>query len=115
MDLEFYHSGCEPTKGVRGLVVLMRRGVRRLLRPMFFHQVAISRMFMRRMDDLESKWMKLRAGEFDQRAYARRLALLEDQVERLLSERNARYAAHGAAPTVPLESHSARTVPRQAG
>jgi hypothetical protein len=115
MDLEFYHAGCQPATGKRRLVVGLRRIVRRLLRPMFYHQVAIYRMFHHRIHEVEAKWLKVRASEFDQRAMARRLAILEDQVELLLARADRSGAEKPAATTLPLENRGARGVPRQAG
>lgn len=40
-DLIFYNAGCEKARGLRGVVVLFRRLLRRLLRPIFLRQVEI--------------------------------------------------------------------------
>jgi hypothetical protein len=116
IDLEFYNAGCGPAWGVgRGVAVGLRRLLRRVLRPMFFHQVEIYRAIQRRIDELEAKAMKLRAGELDQRAQARRLAALEDRLEQLLTQLGGDERGGTGATTLPLETRGAREAPRQAG
>jgi hypothetical protein len=97
-DYAFYNAGCEPVKGPKRGVVFARRMLRRILRPMFFHQEWVSHHlqhqidglrervptdFQRQMNDMHDQINSASALGWDYVAMARRLALLEDQVERL--------------------------------
>ena len=89
-NFAFYNTGCERTSGIKAGLVLLRRGLRRILRPMFFHQERISVDFQLQIDDLRKQLddqrdqtVSVMALGWDYVAMARRLALLEDQVERL--------------------------------
>jgi hypothetical protein len=100
-DFAFYNAGCEPARGARRGMVLARRVLRRILRPMFFHLERVAQSLQhqidglcergsadlqrhqRQMDDLQDQVSSASALGWDHVAMARRLALLEDQVERL--------------------------------
>jgi hypothetical protein len=107
-DLTFYNVGCEPRTGARRIVVPARRAARRLLRPFFARQVEILQSICDRLDAAERDDRSLRADlahlegrhdrladdthasiafGWDYVALTRRLAALEDQVERLQRER----------------------------
>jgi hypothetical protein len=111
-DLAFYNAGCEGSSGLRQLLVLPRRLLRRLLRPIFQQQVALFQHLIDRLDRSETEDRKLegelatltkRQSEIDDRvetvlafgwdyvAMVRRLALIEDQLAAL--------GGHTAAPS----------------
>jgi hypothetical protein len=108
-DLAFYNVGCERPRGIRLLVVVPRRILRRILRPIFHRQVELLRELFhrlyatelaververrqdelregltrdlgRRQDELDEKLQTLVAMGWDHVAVARRLAALEDQI-----------------------------------
>ena len=118
--LAFYNTGCEPAPGPAGLKVQIRRQFRRILLPMFKRLVQILASLCHRLDlaehdvrVLRSQVDDLRRRHEDQAAKApasiafgwdyvamvRRLAVLEEHVDTLLS---ARVAAE--APTGPADS-----------
>jgi hypothetical protein len=59
-DFAFYNVGCHDAKGPRGLLILVRRMVRRILRPMFLRQAEIFRHFAALLDDHEHRVFALR-------------------------------------------------------
>jgi hypothetical protein len=59
-DFAFYNVGCHDAKGPRGLLVLVRRTVRRILRPMFLRQADIFRHLADLLDDHEHRVFALR-------------------------------------------------------
>ena len=100
-DLAFYNAGCGGSSGVRRIVVLARRLLRRLLRPIFLHQVALYQYLIERLDGSETRvngvladmeTLTRRQNELNERletiqafgwdyvAMVRRLAVLEDQL-----------------------------------
>jgi hypothetical protein len=104
IDLAFYNAGCENPKGARKLLVLSRRALRRVLRPVFQHLAAILQHLCDRLDaadradaglrtdldhlarrheDLREQMQAAIAFGWDYVAMARRLAALEDRVEAL--------------------------------
>lgn len=93
-DLAFYNAGCNEPKGVRRITVMVRRVLRRLLRPIFFHQFALFQDLFDRLyaielaikdAELAIKDVRQTALAFgwDYVALVRRLAVLEDQVAAL--------------------------------
>ena len=54
-DFAFYNAGDQPARGPRGMVVWLRRGARRLLRPIFLRQVEIYRYFSELLDDHDQR------------------------------------------------------------
>ena len=54
IDLAFYNAGGENTKGPRLLLVLVRRALRRILRPIFLRQVEIFQYLIARLDGLDT-------------------------------------------------------------
>ncbi len=108
--LAFYNAGCEPTTGRSRLKVLLRRFGRRLVLPASQRLVEILVSICRRLDaseheihHLKSQVDDLRRRQEDQAAkipatiafgwdyvaMVRRLAVLEEHVDTLLSEKKA--------------------------
>ncbi len=108
-DLAFYNVGCEDPRGPRRVVVLARRALRRVLRPIFQRQVALFQALCdrldaaerddaslraelatlaRRQDDLNEQTQATIAFGWDYVAMVRRLAALEDRVEALTAALN---------------------------
>ncbi len=106
--LAFYNSGCEPISGRAGLKIRARRVARKLLLPGFQRLVEILASLCRRLDILEYEVRDLKAQVDDLRrrqeehaskipatiafgwdyvAMVRRLAVLEEHMETLLSEK----------------------------
>ena len=106
-DLAFYNAGCSESRGVRRIVVLARRLLRRLLRPIFLHQVALYQYLIERLDGSETsvkgvqadmETLTRRQNELNERletvqafgwdyvAMVRRLAVLEDQLATLTGQ-----------------------------
>ncbi len=54
IDLAFYEAGGQDAKGLRSLLVMARRGLRRILRPIFLRQAEIYQYLIRRLDDLDT-------------------------------------------------------------
>jgi glycosyltransferase involved in cell wall biosynthesis len=97
-DLAFYNAGCSDARGVRRVVVLARRLLRRVLRPIFAHQVVLFQYLIDRLDryetalrgDIESLTKRqeelaervetIQAFGWDYVAMVRRLAALEDHL-----------------------------------
>jgi hypothetical protein len=104
IDLAFYNAGCEDSRGARRFLVIARRALRRVLRPIFQHLTAILQdvcnrldaaeradaglrtdldALARRHDDLRDQMQATIAFGWDYVAMTRRLATLEDRVEAL--------------------------------
>jgi hypothetical protein len=106
-DLAFYNAGRDEIRGLRRVVVPVRRLLRRLLRPIFLRQVELFQELIHRLDageksvqavrdDVES--LARRQDEVDERvetalaigwdhvAMVRRLAVLEDQLATLTGQ-----------------------------
>ena len=117
-DLAFYNVGCDDPRGLRRVVVLARRCVRRLLRPIFLRQVELFQhiletqaaladrcdqheqavqVLMQRIDHMDVQLQATLAFGWDYVALVRRLAILEDRVEALMAEREARESSAGTA------------------
>jgi hypothetical protein len=113
-DLAFYNAGCDEPTGRRRLIVPVRRVLRRILRPIFQHQVQLFQALCVRLDAAELADRELRtdldnltarhdrivdqmhatvAFGWDYVAMTRRMATLEDRVEALLAERETRAKA----------------------
>ena len=95
-DYSFYDAGCVAPKGLARVVVLFRRLLRRLLRPIFLRQAALFQELGSRIEEvagrlggLDQRQERLEAFECDGTALARRLAVLEDRLEALLSRERA--------------------------
>jgi hypothetical protein len=106
-DLAFYDAGCHEARGVRRVVVPVRRLLRRLLRPIFLRQVELLQKLIDRLDAGEASLQSVREqvdglakrqDEVDERvemvlsfgwdyvAMVRRLAVLEDQLVALTGQ-----------------------------
>jgi hypothetical protein len=92
-DFAFYNAGIDDARGPRRLLGLARRALRRILRPMFFHQEAIYRDLQGQIDQLSAQVQALsgrvsstEAFGWDYVAMARRLADIEDHLIRMQSE-----------------------------
>jgi len=90
-DCAFYHVGFSEPRGLRRAVVPVRRGLRRLLRPMFLRLAEILQQLDERQESQghqqESQGHqidRLVAYRWDYGAVVHRLAALEEQVETLL-------------------------------
>jgi hypothetical protein len=88
----FYDEGTSAAQGFRRAVVLARRLLRRLLRPMLFRLDAELKSLDRKYEQLDRRQehldRQLKAAialGWDHVAMARRLAVLEDHVNELLS------------------------------
>ena len=100
-DLAFYNVGFEDARGPRRIMVLVRRLLRRILRPIFYRQVELFQHLTNRLDEhepvirathrnvdilghrqemTEKKVETFLALGWDHVALARRLAVLEDQI-----------------------------------
>ncbi len=120
--LAFYNVGCEPTPGGSKLKVWVRRQFRRILLPMSRRVVEILISVVQRLDvaeheirDLRGQLDDLRLRHDDQAAklpatiafgwdyvaMVRRLAVLEEHVDALLTARDAAGAAPEPAGTGP--------------
>ena len=96
-DFAFYNAGGSGGSGPRRVLVLARRLLRRILRPVFFRQEEIYRDLQAQIDELTRRRDALAeqvhglsaqldaaaAFGWDYVALARRLAALEDHVEAL--------------------------------
>lgn len=123
-DLAFYEVGCEASEGPRRLLVLVRRALRRVLRPFFLRLVAILQSLCDRLDAAEAADRSLREdlGELTRRqedladrlqatiafgwdyvALVRRVAVLEDRVESLMSA-----GGDEARPSLPFPAAEGR-------
>jgi hypothetical protein len=103
-DLAFYDAGCSDARGVRRVVVLARRLLRRVLRPIFAHQVVLYQYLIdrldrcetafrgdietlsKRQDELAERVETIQAFGWDYVAMVRRLAVLEDQLAALTGQ-----------------------------
>jgi hypothetical protein len=97
-DLVFYNvPGDDSKRGVKKVLVLGRRVVRRLLRPIFQRQVEIYQDVYHKLDEqdraIEQVHQAVRADMqavmafgWDYAAMVRRLAVLEDRVEELMRQ-----------------------------
>ncbi len=63
IDLAFYEAGGHASKGLRGGLVLLRRGLRRILRPVFLRQVEIFQYLIQRLDGLDTLAPKVERHE----------------------------------------------------
>jgi hypothetical protein len=100
-DLAFYNVGFEDARGLRRIMILARRLLRRVLRPIFFRQAELFQHLTNRLDEhepvirathrnldilahrqelAEKKVETFLALGWDHVALARRLAVLEDQI-----------------------------------
>lgn len=112
----FYDAGTAEVKGTRKkLVVLARRVVRRLLRPIFFQLDGELRALAQRQDQLDQQLKAALALGWDHVAMARRLAAIEDQLEesRAASGHGRGTATNGHAssgPSVLYPTHDGQRV-----
>lgn len=79
----FYDAGTSEARGIRKGVLLARRVLRRLLRPMLFQLDTELRAMANRQDQLDHRVKAALAMGWDHVALVRRLAALEDRVEEL--------------------------------
>jgi len=103
----FYESGTAQAKGMQRPVVLMRRVLKRLLKPIFLHLNSDLRAIAERQDRLEEQVRTALALGWDHVALARRLASLEDQ----LNESASRGAATEQDPSPEGEIRSSIRYP----
>lgn len=54
-DFAFYNVGCDDKRGVKGVLVLARRLLRRVLRPVFLRQAELFRQLAEALDDHEHR------------------------------------------------------------
>jgi hypothetical protein len=103
-DLAFYNAGCNDTRGPRRALVLARRLLRRVLRPIFMQQVVLYQYLIdrldrcetgfrgnietlsKRQDELTERVETIQAFGWDYVAMVRRLAVLEDQLAALTGQ-----------------------------
>ncbi len=103
-DFAFYNAGCERSGSwKRSLIVAPRRLLRRLLRPIFQRQEQIDHQLQDQIeaiggksDGLAREVSAVAALGWDHVALTRRLAMLEDEVERLRDQ-----VAASSRPTTP--------------
>lgn len=102
-DFAFYNTAGDEARGLRRAVVLLRRLLRRILRPIFVRQAEIMASLAARLDDAgariddTNRRMDLTSDQvqetiafgWDYVAMARRLAALEDRVEALQARHDA--------------------------
>lgn len=82
----FYDAGTsQEVKGIRKAVLLARRLVRRLLRPMLLQLDEELKAMADRQDQLDQRLKSVLAMGWDHAAMARRLAVIEDHLDDLLS------------------------------
>jgi hypothetical protein len=115
--LAFYNAGCEPTDGRVGLKMRFRRLIRRLMLPAFQRLVEILGSLCQRLDiaecevrDLKAQVDDLRRRQEDQAAkipatiafgwdyvaMVRRLAVLEEHVDALMTEKKLAHSGREA-------------------
>ncbi len=119
-DLAFYNAGCQEPRGLRRVLVFARRGLRRILRPIFQRQVELFQALCDRLDAAERADASLRddlnalakrhdnlnaqmqtamAFGWDYVAMVRRLSVLEDRVETLIQTSGPTANADDARPS----------------
>src|SRR5690242_17558273 len=76
-DHAFYNAGCEPATGVRRGTVLVRRLLRRVLRPIFFRLADLLRQLDADLADLDRRQSELERREPVDRAARERIEHLE--------------------------------------
>ncbi len=131
VDLAFYNAGCSGKTGLRKLVILPRRLIRRILRPIFLRQVELFQSLCDRLDalerhdlhfDLEIQKLQKRqdllgrqlestqAMAWDFQELQPRLANLEDRIEALMvaHEREHTQSESVRFPTLPSDPARAR-------
>ena len=107
-DYAFYNAGSE-VRGLGRLLLLGRRVLRRVLRPLFLRQVELFQALDARVEDVaraqaslvkqqERVQALLQALQCEREAMARRLAVLEDHLDTLLR------GAGEPAVTIPLST-----------
>jgi hypothetical protein len=84
-DLAFYEVGCHELNGIKRVVIPFRRLLRRLLLPIFLHLDSQLKAIDRRQNQLDRDMKAVLGMGWDHVAIARRLGVLEDHVEALLS------------------------------
>ena len=119
-DFAFYNAGIEDARGPKRVLGIARRVLRRILRPMFFHQEAIYRDFQAQVDELSAQLQTLSSRlssteslGWDYVAMARRLAAIEDHLDGGRSDPPAQIGPSirfdvGSEPGIPATSHAAR-------
>jgi hypothetical protein len=102
-DYHFYNYGCTEPTGFRRIVIPFRRLLRRLLRPMFEHQVQLYQQLdadihslSERQDRRHHPLVGTSAFDCDYTAMVRRLAALEEHVEVLLQRQVMAESGDGA-------------------
>jgi|GEM_PF-1938645 len=84
-DFAFYNVGCHDAKGPRGLLVLVRRGLRRILRPIFLRQVELFRYLA---DQIEAHEHRIFAGKVEGEAAKARLNALDGRHDELAARQD---------------------------
>lgn len=107
-DYSFYDAGCVAPKGLARVMVLFRRLLRRVLRPIFQRQAVLFAELDAKIDQvagglggLAQRQERLEAFECDGAALARRLAALEDRLDTLLT-REAATPEAGSSSLLPF-------------
>lgn len=115
-DFAFYNAGIDDAKGPKRVLGFARRLVRRLLRPMFFHQEALYRDLQAQIDHLTGQVEALSqrsatadAFRWDSVAMARRLASIEDHLTQIQTPDAAGRAA--TAPVCRVHTANDRSAP----
>lgn len=115
-DFAFYNAGINDAKGPKRVLGLARRLVRRLLRPMFFHQEVLYRDLQAQIDFLNGQIEALSqrsattdAFRWDSVAMARRLASIEDHLTRMQPSETAGRAV--PAPGCRIDPAGGRATP----
>ena len=87
-DYAFYHAGIDGLRGVKRIVVPIRRLLRRILRPMFYRQAEMMQSLGDRVDENSIQMQTALALGWDHVALVRRLATIEEHLAALRREIN---------------------------
>jgi hypothetical protein len=129
-DLAFYNAGCDDARGPRLALVLARRLLRRVLRPIFMQQVVLYQYLIDRLDrgettvrgdletmnkrveDLAERVETVQAFGWDYVAMVRRLAVLEDHLAALTGQTAPASEEAEAQPSIPFPGLEPAADPR---
>jgi hypothetical protein len=86
-DYAFYHAGIDgPRRGVKRIIVPIRRLLRRIMRPMLYRQAELMQSLAERVDENSNQMQTALALGWDHVAMVRRLAAIEEQLIALRRE-----------------------------
>ena len=85
-DYAFYHAGIHEPRGIRRIIVPVRRLLRRIMRPMLLRQAELLQSLSERIDENSSQMQTAVALGWDHVALVRRLATIEEQLATLRRE-----------------------------